>query len=169
MGKNEILFLKEQAERSIDLNYFTVECDKHFSYVIITSKDIPQTYEERKNKWNNFRNFIECNVALMMTEEDVKFLNQYREEKDQNKKELEDRINQSKFDQILIRIMDYDLPKLSEEQSAIVYKFMRDYEDIMNIELPSSANSDVNALYFLKDTREILIKFLDLLYKPLTR
>lgn len=76
MDKQEILLLKEQAERSIDLKYFTVECDKHFTYVIITSKDMPQTDQERRDKWRNFRHSADCNICLMLTEEDVKVLNE---------------------------------------------------------------------------------------------
>lgn len=84
---------------------------------------------------------------------------------------MDKKIKKNEIDQILIKVMDYDLPKLSEERLAIistlVYKFMIDYEYALNIERPSTANSDVNIFVWEGNSRQILIKILDILYEPL--
>lgn len=75
-----------------------------------------------------------------------------------------------KQNKILDDIIEYHLSEIpSIKLLDIVDKFMRDYENIMSIERPSTADSNINALYWNQSSRKGLINFLDILYKPLKR
>lgn len=164
--RTKMLILKSEIERRIDLNYFTVECAPYFVAVNISSKDFPQTDEERKKKWKMFPNFIECEVCICISDEDEMFFQRERDKKDEvGYKTIIKRDLSTEY--LAETIMKYKRSEVSPEISDLLYKFMKDYEDIKGIEKPLSTNSDINALYWSSNITELLSITLDVLYKPL--